>query len=240
MALQPHDSHRQTPGPSVDGSVDTLAGARVRLEDLPGKKAAKRIKVDRSGPNPFNVVGEFLYHLTRAAAIAILPATVAVGATVSMWVGSAVPGINAARSEVFTRETEYLVSLSSSQPLLNELESLGAPSDQLQVVYFAYTDAEGDDRRIMADTYLGILVDQATDARIRRGEAANRIAPMIAQASAARRKASEDYKAWVELLNTPRGRIAAWLGLVSTPSPGMEVYLRSHPRAGDDKGAAKE
>lgn len=234
MALQPREPF------STDGSVDTLQGGRVRLRDLPGKKLGERKDVQGGAPNPFNVLKEFAYHLAKATAIAIAPATAAVVVSVGMWVGSAVPGINTARSNLINKEATYLDGLRSTQSLLTELESLGAPSDQLQVVYFAYSDAEGSERRRMADTYLGVLVDQVADARMRRGDAAQRLAPLIARNSAARREAANSYRAWLDVLATPRGRMALWFGLVSGPDEGMEIYDRPHPRAKENAEEAAE
>ena len=82
----------------------------------------------------------------------------------------------------------------------------------------------------MADTYLGVLVDQVLDARIRRGQSADAVGKLIGPVNTARRQASAAYTQWTDLLASPRGRMATWLGLVSQPSLGMAVYERKHPR----------
>ncbi|MEZ4238684.1 MAG: hypothetical protein R3F59_21540 [Myxococcota bacterium] len=212
-----------------DAGEEDLGGARTRLQGLPGDRAAAGQRVPNKGLR-FNVLREFLYHLTRAALLAIVPGTIAIGATLTMFVVTALPPINKARGELIASEQAYHQALHNSQPILAQLEAEGAPSDQIQVVYFAFDDAEGDEARRMADTYLGVLVDQSIEARSRSGSTDNTLTVMLGPANSARRSASEAYREWNRLLDAPSGRLAVLLGLVHRPTLGMSVYERSHPR----------
>jgi hypothetical protein len=196
---------------------------------VPGKRGARQVRVPKQGLQ-FNVLREFTYHLARAALLAVVPGFVAISATFTMFVMSALPPINSARSEVINSEVDYFNALRGTEPVLSELEQLGAPSDQIQVVYFSFIDAEGDEARRMADTYLGVLIDQGMEARSRAGPGANRIPMLLGPANSARRRAGQAYQQWTTLLAAPSGRLALWFGLVQPPTIGMMVYQREHPR----------
>ncbi|MEQ1502126.1 MAG: hypothetical protein ABMB14_07835 [Myxococcota bacterium] len=225
----------QSQTPMNGGTVETFPEriGEVRLEDMPGNRRAATDRVYREPQKGlgFNVITGFFYNLMRAFVLAVVPTILALCFTVAAWVGSVVPGINSARSEVLTRESDFHRTLDGTQPLLAELAALGAPAEQLEVIYFAYADAKPDEARMMADTYLGVLVDQVEQAQQSNPGAGERLPMMLAPVNSTRRRTGVAYQRYLELLHTPRGRIAAGLHLVSSPTTGMALYERVHPRA---------
>lgn len=208
---------------SISGTLDSGSVRTLRTKTLPGQRLPHQVRPP-SDDFAFNVWGRLVGNLVLATLIGIVPGAVAVGSALSLWVGSGMPALRAARLETATAEDEYHRALEASQPLLAELGSLGSPRDQLEVVYFAFEDASIVEQRHLADQYLGVLIDQVNLVAVSRGEASTRARKLLMPAIEARGRVSEAYLGWEELRHTPKGQIIDLLMFATPPSPGMELY----------------
>jgi hypothetical protein len=224
------DAAPEHPEPEGPGKPALAEDLESRLEDDFGTLHGAPPRRALPPPPRYNLFGRLIRNLLYTAVLAVLPASAALATTLGLWVASGVPAIQLARGELLAEEARYHQALHHSQPVLDELEAQGAPADQVQVVYFAFADArDGDEARRLADTYLGVLSDQAAASRLRHGEAM-RLPELLGPSNQARRRAGAAYEAWTEHLASPRGRLARGLGMVAAPTPGMAVYERRHPR----------
>ena len=214
-----------------DEPSETLdsAGNTFR-EDLPTLRGAPD-RLERPIRLEYNVVGELIRNLIKATLFAVFPASVMVTSTIALWALASVPPIRSAQSATYGAEADYHEALRGTEQVIGELTALGAPTREVEGVYFAFTDASGDETRELADIYLGVLADQLevlgrgdedTTAPVRR-----LLAPVVAR----RAETSVAYQVWVERVSTYRGRLAVALRAVKPPPAAMALYERPHPRA---------
>ena len=203
----------------------------MRLVDLDGTLRGAPGRIDRPIRIEFDFLGVLLFNLMRAIVFGVLPGTAMMAATVGAWVMTAVPGLRQARRDTLSAEADYHQELRHTQPVLTELAALGAPSESLETVYFAFADARGDEARTAADRYLGLLSDQIDLVEDPTGERTGEAARLLGPASSARAKTSAAYLDWQARTHTANGRVAVWLRLVPEPTGAMAIYDRPHPRS---------
>lgn len=209
---------------SVTGSLRGRTPLPAHTKNLPGARLNPQERAERKSDFEYDFFRRVIRNLLLASVIALIPAMLAFGSAFFMWVSSGLPAINAARAETTALEDQYYEALRASQPLLGVLDSLGAPREQIESVYFSFEDANPANQRELADKYLILLIDQVNLVATTPAAGSLRAHTMIRPAVEARSRTSEAYRAWETLLQTPKGKIITMLWLSTPPSPGMAVY----------------
>jgi hypothetical protein len=167
----------------------------------------------------------FARNLSRALLVGIVPLVVGMFVVTSAWIAGGVPPIRKARAATYTAESDYHAALRSSQPLLTELSSLQISShDALEKAWFSFAEAPEAQVRDTADQLMTVYVDQVAEARKVRGDDVSHLATLLSDATRARRRASDNWHAWVDHTSTMRGRAVVVLGLAEAPPADLARY----------------
>ncbi|MEN0067875.1 MAG: hypothetical protein AAGA48_37445, partial [Myxococcota bacterium] len=171
----------------------------------------------------------FTFTLLRFAALSsiIVSGLLTVGAV--MWISAGARPVREAAREMASAEDTWFATLNQTQPVIHELSIRGAPSGDLETVYFAFYDAKLAHKAENADVLLQVMQDQTVAVRAM-GHDTRHIFTMLSPSTQARSNASVAYHKWVEVMNRPNSRIAVMLGMAPRPEPRLERYERA-PRA---------
>lgn len=188
------------------------------------------------GTASFDPFRTFALSLARFGLLGAFIAMVLFVGGIALWIIQGAAPVRQAAQDLATAESAYFAALNQSQPVIQQLAVLGAPSDHLETVYFAYVDASRADRPAQADVLLQVMQDQAATARSM-GQPTDEVYRALYPASQARAQVSDAYRAWVTALEPLPARLAVALGMARTPSPRIHRYS-SAPKALPSRAAA--
>ena len=179
----------------------------------------------RGRPEEFNFLRTLLHNLIRTTLIAVVPSTLIVVVGVSMWLSTGIRPLKEAANAMYTAETNYFATLMQCQPAMSELGARGAPTGEIEVVYFAFIDSPPEEKAHHGDVLLQVLYDQAEAVRVTHGDA-GRTYDLLRPSTQARNRATLAYHAWVEVTKKAASRFAVWFNLGPAPTEAHQRYSR--------------
>jgi len=171
----------------------------------------------------FNPFTAFVFSLLRFAALGLFISAALAAGAFTIWVANGAGPVREAARATYTAEDNWFATLTQTQPVIHELNARGAPRDDLETVYFAFSDATEADRALNGDALLQTLQGQAVAVRAM-GHDINPILNLLQPVSTARLAVADHYQAWVAATKPLSAQIAILLRIAPTPPERLEIY----------------
>lgn len=177
----------------------------------------------------YNLLASLIRNLIRTTFIAFVP-TVLVAATMTgVWLSTGIRPVTEAAKEMRSAQSNWFAALQQAHPVINELGVQGAPTGEVEKVYFAFVDATDEDKPHQADILLQVLQDQAETMRATTGDA-DRVFELLYPVKQSRFEVTRTYERWLEAMRPPASRAAVILGLAPKPEESDARYAQGAAR----------